>query len=151
MNIPQSYFERFYDSVSRLAVYAARRIHLLLENTYNFNDQVISVIDRFLKIPFTGLVWDIGYMRSRDRHNKTVENRMASFIKDILKFIKLAYIHDVNGGRSHLPLGAGSLDIISFIDIFSSLNIEMIIEVYSEKDLKTSLEYIKLLKVNKLS
>jgi len=91
MNIHQSYFERFYDSVSRLAVYADRRIHLLLENTYNFNDQVISVIDRFLKIPFTGLIWDIGYMRS----------------------------------RSH--------------------------EVYSEKDLKTSLEYIKLLKVNKLS
>jgi len=149
-NVPQSYFDRFYDSVSRMAVFADRKIYLLLENTYDFNDQAVDVIDRFLKIPFTGIVWDIGYMHSRSLSDKTVKNRIASFFSDRLKYIKLAHIHDAAGGKSHLPLGAGSLDIVSFIDIFNSLNIEMIIEVYSEKDLKASLEYIKLLNVNKL-
>lgn len=148
-SIPKSYYDRFYNSTSRLVDYADGRIQLLLENTYLFTKPIIDIIDKFLEKPFTGLVWDIAHIRSGDGFNRDNENHIAQFFSDRLKSIKLAHIHDAVRGRSHLPLGAGSLDIVSYIDIFRNLNIEMIIEVLSDKDLQTSLEFIESLELKK--
>jgi len=150
--IPEIYFDRFLDSVARLVDFADGKIELLLENTYGFSNQVIETIDKFLRLPATGLVWDIGHMSERAsafRAKKIDPNRMAQFFADRLKYIKLAHIHDVAGGKGHLPLGTGTVNIPAFIEAISQLNIEMIIEVFSEQDLKTSLDYIETLKVTK--
>jgi len=144
-NIPDVYYQRFLDSALRLADFAAGRIELLLENTYGFTAPIINVIDKFLESPCTGLVWDIGHMI---RHNSTFGQSQsvagtAEFFSERLKYIKLAHLHDVSGKRGHLALGTGVLDIPSFIDIISKLNIQMIIEVFSEKDLHASLKYLE--------
>ncbi len=153
-NIPEIYFERFYDSVSKLADSADGHLELLLENTYGFAAVFINVVDRFLALPRTGLVWDIGHMQGRNiinTQNQAEIARTADFFSERLDFIKLAHLHDAAQNRSHLPLGKGTLDIAAHFDILSRLNIEMIIEVFSEKDLKISLEYLESLQIKRLS
>ena len=49
----------------RLAEYANGRRHLLLENTRNRTDKIISVIDRFLGELSTGLVWDVVHTKDK--------------------------------------------------------------------------------------
>lgn len=150
-NVPELYYDRLYNSVYRLAEYTNGRLQLLLENTHNFSDKIISVIDRFLKIPYTGLVWDIGHINHGRNYNQASKNSMADFFSNRIKSIKLAHIHDSANNKSHLPLGTGNLNISAYIDIFSSQNIEMIIEVLSDDDLMKSLEYIQTLKLKEQS
>jgi len=149
-NIPEAYYRRFFDSALRLVDFAAGRIELLLENTYGFADPVIDVIDKFLELPSTGLVWDIGHMTRHNRistQNRSIGESAGDFFSERLEQIKLAHIHDVSGNKGHLALGTGVLDIASFIDIISKLNTQMIIEVFSDKDLQTSLKYLESLAI----
>lgn len=149
-NIPEIYFERFYDSVTRLAKCADGEIDLLLENTYDFSDSLIEIVDRFLGLQSTGLVWDIGHMQRSmmiSKRNKIDPNHIADFFSRRLEHIKLAHIHDINAGKGHLPLGTGSLNLAPFLEVLSNLDIDMIIEVFSENDLKASIEYIDSLTV----
>jgi sugar phosphate isomerase/epimerase len=150
--IPEVYFERFLDSVTRMVEFADGKIDLLLENTYGFSSQVIDTIDKFLELPATGLVWDIGHMNEKMAALKAKNidpNRMAQFFADRLDHIKLAHLHDVSNGKGHLPLGTGIVNVSAFIEAISQLNIEMIIEVFSDQDLKTSLDYIESLSIKK--
>jgi sugar phosphate isomerase/epimerase len=151
-DIPDIYFERFYDSVKRLVNYTAGRINLLLENTYNFSKQLIGIVDRFLELPSTGLVWDIGHMhhkKSTGLNRESSTAQIAEFFSDRLKHIKLAHIHDVAGVKGHLALGAGEIKLAPYIDIINTLGIDMIVEVFSEQDLQTSIEYINRLSTPK--
>lgn len=151
--VPQIYFERFFDSASRLVDIASGRLDLLLENTHVFSADFIEVIDRFLGLPKTGLAWDIGHMVNKSRRDpgdKAKATIAADFFAARLDNIKLAHLHDVTSGRSHLALGRGHLNIASYYDIFRRLNIEMIIEVFSESDLDESLAYLQSLEVKKL-
>lgn len=144
-NIPEIYLERFYDSASRLVEYGAGRLNILLENTYNFTSQLIDIISRFLKLPSSGLVWDIGHGQPGGktyRQNPSAEVQISDFFRERLAKVKLAHLHDTLKDRGHLPLGSGELDIAAYIEIFTRSNIDMIIEVFSEDDLKTSIEYI---------
>jgi sugar phosphate isomerase/epimerase len=149
--IPEVYFKRFYDSAEKLAKFSSGKIDLLLENTYNFSPRLIKIVDDFLQLPSTGLVWDIGHMHhgiSSQFASNAAKTRIAEFFSGRLDFIKLAHIHDVAGRKGHLALGTGEIDLESYIDIIGKLGVEMIIEVFSEKDLKTSLSYIQGLTVN---
>ena len=146
--IPEIYFERFYDSVRRLADYNRGRLDLLLENTYSFSEKLIEVVDRYLELPSTGLVWDIGHMQHSmiiSQNRKTETRAIADFFSGRLKRIKLAHIHDVTARQGHLALGTGNIDLAPYIDILTSLGIDMIIEVFTEKDLKASIEFIETL------
>jgi sugar phosphate isomerase/epimerase len=149
-DIPDVYFERFYDSVKRLTNFAAGRVNLLLENTYNFSAQLIAIVDKFLELPGAGLVWDIGHMHNRKATRATKESdtaKIAEFFADRLKHIKLAHIHDVSGTRGHLALGTGDIKLPPYVDIINTLGIDMIVEVFSETELQTSIEYLQRLSV----
>ncbi len=149
-NIPEAYFERFFDSVQRLTECADSRINLLLENTYDFSDKLIDVVDKFLGLNATGLVWDIGHMQRSmmiSKRKKTDPNRIADFFSKRLSSIKLAHIHDISAEKGHLALGTGNLDLPPFLEILGSLKIDTIIEVFSDADLKTSIDYIESLAV----
>jgi len=151
-NIPEEYYKRFLDSALRIVDYAEGRIELLLENTYSFTDPVIKVIDKFLESPSTGLVWDIGHMVQQNKissQNQSNDNSTGEFFSARLAHIKLAHLHDISGKRGHLALGTGILDIASFVDIIGKLNIQMIIEVLSDKDLQTSLKYLESLTIKR--
>ena len=151
-NIPEDYYKRFLDSALRVVDYAEGRIELLLENTYGFTEPVIEAIDKFLESPATGLVWDIGHMVQQNKissPNRPDSDSTAEFISARLAHIKLAHIHDISGKKGHLALGTGILDIASFVEIISKLNIQMIIEVLSDKDLQTSLKYLESLTIKR--
>lgn len=150
-DVPEIYFERFLDSVKRMVDFNAGRLNLLLENTYAFSGKLIEIIDQFLSMGSTGLVWDIAHMHQlQASKNKNSDSRdIAEFFSHRIGHIKLAHIHDIAGGKGHLPLGTGILDIASFVDIISSLDIDMIIEVFSERDLMKSLDHLESLNVKK--
>jgi sugar phosphate isomerase/epimerase len=144
-DIPEIYLERFYDSAARLVEYTAGRLDVLLENTYNFTSQFLDIVTRFLNLPSTGLVWDIGHKQpgQKDCHrNHSSKMQIAEFFSERLNKVKLAHLHDTSKNRGHLPLGSGKLDIAAHIEIFIRSNIDMIIEVFNEDDLKASIEYV---------
>lgn len=145
-DIPDIYSERFLDSVKRLIDFNAGRLKLLLENTYNFSAKLIEIVDRFLSMPSTGLAWDIGHMNKMaagENSNRDDTNNVADFFAKRTGHIKLAHIHDIAKGKGHLPLGAGVLDIRTFIEIIRKLDIDIIIEVFSEQDLKSSIKHLE--------
>lgn len=149
-NIPDIYFKRFFDSIERLVECADGRINLLLENTHDFSDKLIEIIDRFLKMKSTGLVWDIGHMQRSiivSRRKNIDPVHIAEFFSKRLKHIKLAHIHNNNSQKGHLALDDNSLDLLSYLEIIFTLNIDMIIEVFSENDLKTSINFIESLTI----
>ena len=151
--VPSIYFERFHDSMTRLIESGAGRLELLLENTHVFSTDFIEVIDRFLTLPKAGLAWDIGHMLNKSRRDPVESasvTESADFFAERLDHVKLAHLHDITPGRSHLALGKGNLNIASYYEIFRRLNIEMIIEVFSESDLDESLKYLQSLEVKKL-
>jgi sugar phosphate isomerase/epimerase len=138
-NIPKPYIENFYDSISRLVKYAHDRIQILLENTYGFPPELVEFVDKFLKQKGSGLVWDIGHNAS---YQKADREKAASFISERIKFVKLIHFHDIDKTRGHLPLGSGNLNIATYLDIIGELKADVIIEVLSDEDLKSSLEFI---------
>jgi len=144
-DIPEIYLKRFYDSAARLVEYSAGRLNILLENTFSFTSQLIDIITRFLNLPSTGLVWDIGHEHlDRKTHHRNYPSKVqpSEFFLERLNKVKLAHLHDALKNRSHLPLGSGEIDIAAYIDIFTRSNIDMIIEVFNENDLKASIEYV---------
>ena len=146
ITIPDIYFQRFYDSAKRLVDKSAGRLEILLENTYDFSEQLINIVDKFLELPSTGLVWDIGHMQrsmmlSQSRNIDPMP--IAEFFSARIRKIRLAHLHDIDGTKGHLPLGTGKLKLQSHLEILSNLDIDMIIEVFSENDLKTSIKFIE--------
>jgi sugar phosphate isomerase/epimerase len=145
-NVPEPYFERFYESILKLCEFADSNLLLLLENTHNFSERVIEVIDKFLEKPSAGLVWDIAHMKLNGSRSEKEKKHNAEFFTERLKSIKLMHIHDVRNGKSHQPLGSGGIDFKPYISLGDELKIPIIIEVFSNDDLMRSLEYIKSIK-----
>jgi len=137
--IPRTYIEKFYDSISRLVKFAGNKTQILLENTYGFPPDLVEFVDKFLKLKGSGLVWDIGHGANDQRGDR---EKAAAFISERLKHVKLIHLHDINKTRGHLALGQGDLNIAAYIDIIFELKSDTIIEVLSEEDLKSSIDFI---------
>jgi sugar phosphate isomerase/epimerase len=146
-NIPRVYIEKFYDSISQMVKYAGNRLQILLENTYGFPPDLVEFVDKFLKQKGSGLVWDIAYAANDQRPDR---EKAASFISERLKHVKLVHLHDINAIRGHLALGSGNLNIIEYLDIIRELKADTIIEVLSDEDLKSSMDYIDSLAAKKV-
>jgi len=138
-SVSRGYFQRFEDSSLRLADGANGALPLLLENTSPMTGPFLGLLERFLTHPSTGLAWDIGHTSADNSGNAS---EIADFFAARLDSIKLAHVHDVVDGRTHLALGSGRLNLPEYIEIFRQLRVPMIIEVFSDKDLMASLDYI---------
>jgi sugar phosphate isomerase/epimerase len=147
-NIPRNYIENFYNSISSLVKFSRNRVQILLENTYGFPPELVEFVDKFLKQKGSGLVWDIGHGANEQKYDR---EKAANFISERIKFVKLVHIHDIDKTRGHLPLGSGSLDIATYLDIIRELGADAIIEVLSDEDLKSSLDFIESLDLKKIT
>lgn len=137
--IPQAYLDRFADSFTNMVDFAAGRLTLLIENTPGISDQLFELIDELLANDGVGLAWDIAYTaRNHIDHSR----KEAEFISQRLAKVKLIHLHDYAKGRGHQALGAGELNIKSYLEMIAELKIDSIIEVFSEEDLVRSLNFI---------
>jgi sugar phosphate isomerase/epimerase len=138
-NIPRVYLDRFFDSVANIQRFADGRIQILLENTYGFPPDLVEYVDIFLQNPGGGLVWDIVHGSHGQKQSR---EETAKFFSERLKNVKLIHLHDFSQSKGHQALGSGKLDINTYLDIISELQVDAIIEVLTAEDLRQSLDYI---------
>ncbi len=89
------------------------------------------------------LVWDAGHVESLPA---TQRAQLLKFFQDNMRSVKLGHLHDIRDGRDHKELGTGKLDVASYLEIFNALEIDVILEIFPEKELLKSVEYLKNLK-----
>jgi sugar phosphate isomerase/epimerase len=138
--IPGFHLELFADSLQRLLEYAAGRIELCIENTHALPHQFLSVISRLSGEKGLGLVWDVGHTELASPANR---ERIIRFFRDNISLVRLAHLHDMAGGADHKELGTGQINIDGYLEIFNTIGVDVVLEIFPADKLLKSLEYLK--------
>ncbi|WP_322200251.1 sugar phosphate isomerase/epimerase family protein [Acutalibacter intestini] len=116
---------------------AGAKIQICIENTNGYN---LSFLQKgmalLLKSPLFGLTYDIG-------HDHGVGEVDKPFILDHQNRLKHFHIHDALGGKSHLPLGIGELDIPWYVALAEKNHCRAVLEVKTAAALADSVEWLK--------
>jgi len=136
---PERITEIFADSLKRLLSFSSDKIRLCIENTHAVSGAILKTISNLATNSGLGLVWDIGHTEQLD---ETRRKQMIGFFMNNLPHVKLAHLHDVVGDADHKALGTGRLDVITYLEIINTLGVDVILEIFPEKDLLQSLTYL---------
>ena len=137
---PERIMEIFADSLKRLISYCSGRILLCIENTHAISGPYLSAISRLVSENGLALVWDVGHTEQLAEPKR---QQLIRFFQDNIKHVKLAHLHDVVGDADHKALGSGRLDVAAYLEIFDTLGIDIILEIFPENDLLRSVEYLR--------
>jgi sugar phosphate isomerase/epimerase len=137
---PLKISEIFEDSLRHLLAHCAGRIALCVENTHAVAAPFLDVINKLASTSGLGLVWDVAHTEHLSEARRL---RMLKFFQDNIRYVKLAHLHDIKSGAVHKGLGTGSLNIAGYLEIFKTLSIDIILEIFPEEELLNSLTYLK--------
>lgn len=137
---PERFGRVFADSLTRLATFSKGRITLCLENTHLLATPFLQQISRQASENGLGLVWDAAHAELLPAGKRELA---IKFLEDNMRFVKLAHLHDIRDNADHKELGAGRLDIVSYLRIFNELNLDIILEILPEDSLLRSVAYLK--------
>jgi sugar phosphate isomerase/epimerase len=88
-----------------------------------------------LESPVFGITYDIGHNAKRDLAQE------AAFIEGSNRLLHM-HCHDVINGRDHLPLGAGELDILYYLDLAHKHECRVLLETKTIAGLKQSVTWL---------
>ena len=142
---PERVTEIFADSIKRLLSCSGDKIKLCIENTHSVSGAILKTVSRLASENGLSLVWDMGHTEQLDDARK---RQLLTFFTENLKHVKLAHLHDVVGDADHKALGSGRLNVSSYLEIINTLGIDVILEIFPEKDLLKSLAYLTELQVS---
>jgi sugar phosphate isomerase/epimerase len=142
---PERITEIFADSLRRLLTFSSNKIKLCIENTHAVSGPILKTVSNLASENGLGLVWDMGHTEQLDEVRR---NQLIGFFTNNLSHVKLAHLHDVVGDADHKALGAGRLDINTYLEIINTLGIDVILEIFPEKDLLQSLTYLASMEVS---
>lgn len=111
-------------------------IKICIENCDGYTDFQKEAIELLLESNVFALTFDVG-------HNHGIDGADEEFImkhKDRLHHI---HLHDAQGRKNHLALGAGEIDIKKYIDIANEQNCRVVLETKTIDGLKQSVEWLK--------
>lgn len=112
-------------------------IKICLENTDGFTDFHIEALELFMKSPVFALTFDIG-------HDYCIGGRDESVILNYKNKLCHMHMHDANnGGKNHLALGTGEIDLPKSLDLAEKNNCRVVLETKTVDGLKKSAEWIK--------
>lgn len=112
-----------------------------IENTGGFRGYEKRAIEDLLESPKFGLTWDIG-------HSKATGERDVPFLMEHADRLRHFHIHDgiakrgAQGGRAHLALGDGEIDIRQMLSMAGARNARCVLETKTIAALKKSVAYL---------
>ena len=142
---PERITEIFADSLRRLLSFSSDKIKLCIENTHAISGPILKTVAGLAASDGLGLVWDIGHTEQLDEARR---KQLISFFTNNLSHVKLAHLHDVVGDADHKALGSGRLDLGTYLEIINTLGVDVILEIFPEKDLLQSLTYLAGLEIS---
>lgn len=142
--IPSLHVGLFEDSLLKLLEYSKGRITLCMENTYALPYPFLNVVSRLAVENGLGLVWDAGHT---ELAAPAARERTIKFFQDNIGRVRLAHLHDVSEGADHKELGTGEVNIDGYLEIFNTIGVDIILEIFPEDKLLKSVEYLKRLQL----
>lgn len=129
----------FKSSLEGILEHAAGRITVCIENTYHMPPVFRDIFSSLSETHGLKLAWDVAYTEALSSRGKAV---MLKFFNDNIKKVRIAHFHDFNENGAHKMLGTGLLNVSAYLEIISLINADIILEIFPEKDLLESLEYL---------
>lgn len=112
-------------------------IKICLENTDGFTDFHIEALELFMKSHVFALTFDIG-------HDYCIGGRDESVILNYKNKLCHMHMHDANnGGKNHLALSTGEIDLPKYLDLAEKNNCRIVLETKTVDGLKKSVEWIE--------
>jgi len=130
------YLNAIEQSFKELSEFAVKEsINIFFENV-SITKNILEAFEKVIDYPNLYYTLDIGH------DYKYGGEAGKLFMKEPSK-IKHMHIHDFDGKTDHSELGTGEIEITKYLEFCKENNIDAVIEVKREKELKASIEYLK--------
>ena len=127
---------RLAEASARCDAAAEGAVSICLENTGNFNKPFLQeALELFLQSTLFGLTFDIGHNHSAG----DVDRPFFLAHKDRLHHF---HIHDAIGGKNHLPLGTGEIDLPWHLALAAERDCRAVLEVKTAQALADSAAWL---------
>lgn len=133
----EHFFGRLREAIARCEEAAEGEVLICVENTGDFARPFVQeALGLFLQSPLFGLTFDIGHSHSAGGGDKP-------FILAHKDRLRHFHIHDALGGKNHLPLGTGEMDLPWHFDLAAGQNCRAVLEVKTAQALEESVAWLR--------
>lgn len=133
----EHFLGRVKDAISRCEEAAEGQVSICIENTNVFALPFLQeALELFLQSSLFGLTFDIG-------HNHSAGNVDRPFILEHKNRLQHFHIHDAVGGKNHLPLGTGEIDLPWHLALAAEHDCRAVIEVKTVQALEQSVAWLR--------
>ena len=133
----EHFLGRLTEAIARCEEAAEGAVSICLENTGNFDKPFLQeALELFLQSPLFGLTFDIG-------HNHSAGDVDRPFFLSHKDKLRHFHIHDAVGGKNHLPLGTGEIDLPGHLALAAEGNCRAVLEVKTMRALGDSVEWLR--------
>ncbi|MBQ3514592.1 MAG: sugar phosphate isomerase/epimerase [Lachnospiraceae bacterium] len=137
----EQYFEEYMSAFEKFKEMCEEEIgnsdiKICIENTNGFRNYEQSAIRLLLKSKVFALTWDIG-------HSNSSGNIDESFMVQNESSLKHFHIHDSLGGKDHMTLGTGEIDLEQRLSIANKYQCRCVVETKTIEALKKSVLWLK--------
>ncbi len=135
------YKERYLQSMTQFRELCERSIgdsgvKICIENCDGYTDFQKEALGIFLSSPVFGLTFDIG-------HDHSCGGADEGFIVENKDHLFHMHMHDALGGKNHLALGTGEIDIMKYLAMARERNCRVVLETKTVSGLRRSVEWIR--------
>lgn len=133
----EHFLHRLKEAVSRCEEAAEGALTICLENTGNFGKPFLQeALEVLLQSPLFGLTFDIG-------HSHSAKDADKPFFLAHKERLRHFHIHDALGGKNHLPLGTGEIDLPWHFALAAGQNCRAVLEVKTAQALEESVMWLR--------
>ena len=111
-------------------------IRITIENTDGFRSYEKQIIEELLQSDVFKLTWDIG-------HSHAIDNIDEPFLLSHEESLYHFHIHDALGGKNHLALGTGDIDLKERLTMAAKHQCRCVVETKTIHALRESVEWLK--------
>ena len=132
----EHFFGRLREAIARCEDAAKGELTICIENTGNFGKYFVQeALGLFLESPLFGLTFDIG-------HNHSAGDVDRPFFLAHHGKLQHFHIHDAFGGKDHLPLGTGEIDLPWHLALAAEQGCRAVLEVKTMESLEKSVVWL---------
>lgn len=135
------YKERYLKSVAAFRrecedAVGASGILICVENSDGFTDFQKEALGLLLDSPTFALTFDIG-------HDHGIGGQDEPFILENKERLRHMHIHDALGGKNHLPLGTGEIDLGRYLALAAERDCRVVLETKTVAGLRRSVDWLR--------